>query len=210
MRPQSPAGATLLAVGLLLTVGTGVVAARPSDGYRDTQDFAYADLAQTLDACRRVDVRATLVAGDLLKGPLDEGAPTSWSDLTVFLFIRDDCAGTVTELTGSASAPPDITRLERAAATSIVVTVLDASGALEADVTATLAWTVAGPAESVATHDLANQYFRAERIAPAIAEGGLQIADVDGDLFPGGLNLPGDMITGGAIGFANEIALCCP
>jgi hypothetical protein len=210
MRSIQVRRATGFALAVTFVLASGAAASVPADGLLNHQEFAYVDHQLQLDDCRRIDAHAALIGGDHLKGPIGDGAPGSWSDLSITFWIRDDCAGTVTELTGFAVAPLDLTTLERAAVENIIVAVVDVTGDLELDVVMTYDWTVAGPATSVRQHDVGALYFREERIAPAEATGTLQVTDADGDVWPGGFTLGDSELSGAWIGQANEIQLCCP
>lgn len=205
MRSTSVVRAVALALGLTLTVGDGIVAANPADGFRNQQDYAWVDLATDLDGCVTANPSVIFVAGELLKEPLSGGAPRPWSDVSVFLRLHDQCAGTSTELTGFAFAPPDITRLESASVADIVVVVTDPSGEQEAEVTVTFDWTAAGPATSSLNNDRVGRHFRQDRSAPAEAVGGLQVTDGDGDVWTSGFGLTDEDAYAAEIGFANEI-----
>ena len=210
MRTIAVVRAGTLALGVVLTAGSGLAAAGPADGYRDQQDYARADLVADLDGCITANPTVIFVAGNLLKGPLSGGAPEPWSDVTVILRLHDHCLGTTSELTGFAVAPPDITRLESASVDGVVVLVTDPSGDREAEVTVAFDWTVAGPASSTHNNDHDGLYFRQDRSAPADVVGGLQVSDADSDVWAGGFALTDGDAYGAAIGFANEINLCCP
>ena len=207
MRRNGIARAGTLGVALALTLGTGVAVAKPSDGYRDQQDYANVALSKALDGCLSADVWAAFVAGDLLKNPIGGGAPGPWSDITVVVHLRDACAETTTELSGFIIAPPEIVRLEAATVDGIVVPITDVSGELEADVEVTLDWAVAGAARSVHYNDPANGYFREERNAPASVVGTIDFSDPDGDVLAKGFGLTDADALDANIGFANEIAL---
>jgi hypothetical protein len=210
MHRASTARSTALALTLLATLGLGTASATPADGFSNTQDYAYASFGSQLDDCRHVDVWVAFVAGERLKNPINDGAPRPWSDVSVTAWFRDDCAGSVTQLTGFVVAPPDITRLVAASVGPFEVTITDGSGDLELEVTGGVDWTVAGPAVTIIENDPTARHFRADRRAPAVAVGGLVVSDADGDLWPGGFSLPQDTIVDGSIGWANEIILCCP
>jgi hypothetical protein len=209
MHHASKVRVTVLALAVLATLGVGTATATPADGFRNTQDYAYANFGAQLDECHRVDAWVALVAGDGLKNPINGGAPSAWSDVTVQIWLRDDCAGTVTDLSGFVGAPPDITRLTSASVGPFAMTITDASGELELEVTGAIDWTVAGPAVSVIENDPTTGHFRADRRAPADPVGGLVVTDADGDLWPAGFSLPQETVIDGFIGWANEIILCC-
>lgn len=210
MRTTKVTRAGTLGIALALTLGSGAAAAKPSDGFLDHQDYANVSLSKGLDGCIRADVWGALVAGDHLKNPIGGGAPGPWSDFSIMLRLHDDCAGTTTELSGFVVAPPEIVRLESASVDNIVVPVTDASGNLEADVTATIDWTAAGATTSVRYRDLGAGYFRQERNTPATVVGTLDVSDPDGDVWPGGFGLTESDAHDANIGVANEIALSRP
>jgi hypothetical protein len=203
-------GASALALTLSLSLGSGLAAANPSDGGRDGQLYAVADLSRQLDECVVAVPSAIYIAGDnTLKIPLNDGPPGSWSDLTVVMTMVDECAGTAYVVQGWAPfTDPDIVRFESASIADLLVQVTDETGEIEADVLVTLAWTAAGqPDDALRMIDLGRLSIRSEVSAPAAVVGSLVVTDEDGDIYPGGFTLDQNDVYHAALGMANEIDL---
>lgn len=204
------AGIAGLVVIASLTLGSASAFAVPSDGSRDGQLYAVADMSRQLDGCTSAVPSAIYIAGDnTLKSPLNGGKPGSWSDLTVVMTMVNDCEGTSYVVQGWAPfSDPDIVRFASASIQDLLVLVTDESGDIEANVLVTLVWTAVGPPDDgVRTIDIGSGSFRAERSAPAAVVGSLVVMDEDGDLYPGGFTLDQGDVYHAALGMANEIYL---
>lgn len=199
-----------MALVLSFSLGAGLVTAAASDGGRDGQLFAVADLSRQLDGCVSAVPSAIYIAGhNTLKIPLNGGKPGSWSDLTVVMTMVDDCAGTAYVVQGWAPFPdPDIRRFDSASIADLLVHVTDETGDIEADVLVTLSWTAVGPPDSGTQFiNVGNLSFRAERSAAAVVVGSLVVIDDDGDIYPGGFSLDQTHVYHASLGMANEITI---
>ena len=205
-----PSRALSLAVALTVTLGVGTVAARPTTGSRDIQDFAQSSFQTRLTGafeCLYVDTTVRYFAGDNLQDPIGSGKPGSWSDAPISAGVFDSCDNDAEVLhlegLGFPDGAPDFERLDRAVLDVSLVTLSDGLGTF-VDAEIHLVWVGNDDATVRIGHDLATGSFRQERAESATVTGTLSF---DASPFWGDLTFTGDDAHDASIGTANEITL---
>jgi hypothetical protein len=197
-----------LAIALTVTLGVGTVAAGPSTGFRDIQDFAAASFQTRLTGsfeCLFVDVTVNYFAGDNLQSPIGSGKPTYWSDAPTQLSVFDSCDGDAEVLRveglGFPDDGPDFERLERASLDVTSVLLSDGLGtSIEAEIH--LDWTGNDDTTVAIGHDVASRTFRQERSESATVTGTVQFG---ASSYWSELTATGDDSHDVRIGTANEV-----
>ena len=194
---------SILTLALALTVGTGLVAARPDTGGRDIQDFATADFYQTVAVCLDASAVVRFFDGDNLQTPIGSGKPSSWSDADIHLNLIDTCVEPEQVVVSleclTAVEDPDMDQLEHASLHVNVPCDLGVSVAID------LEWTGNDDATVRIDHSVSG-YFRQERFETASVSGTLVFDPIPG-WTEDELAFTGEDVTGAAIGTANEISL---
>jgi hypothetical protein len=205
-----PRRALPLAVALTVTLGVGTVAARPTTGGRDIQDFAQSSFQTRLTGaleCLFVDTTVRYFAGDNLQDPIGSGRPGSWSDAPISLGVFDSCANDAEVLhlegLGFPDGGPDFDRLERAELDVSLVTLSDGLGTF-VDAEVHLVWVGSDDATVSIGHQLETGSFRQERSESATVTGTVRL---DSSPFWSDLTFMGDDAHDATIGTANEITL---
>lgn len=192
--------AIALATAFALTAATSVAMARGDDSFLYSPSFASADFQIVVDECTVVDASVRAIQGTLLKDGL-RGAPTYWSDVTVFLWVHnadpETCATEERELTGWAPGPWSFDQLVTASVSDFHVSIADASGALAAEAVINLDWIATTPQRTTfVNNDPNGGWHESITVVGAEVSGSLVFAR------GGGVVADGFTMTGANAGFA--------
>ena len=190
-----------VSVALLISLAlAGTVAARPTSGLRNIQDFAAAYFHQEI-GCEDYFLSVVFVAGNNLQGPIGSGKPGSWSDVTVELQVYDCDGDPVYVLSGFTPCDPNIVRFESARVDGVLVSLWDATHSVNIDVVVDLAWIGTGDTMVRIDHQADRGYYRQERFRSAEISGTVQ------DPIPDGISFTTADEHSGTIGTASEVSL---
>ncbi|MEW5991284.1 MAG: hypothetical protein AB1736_08085 [Chloroflexota bacterium] len=197
--------ASLLAV----VTATGLASAQVDDSHLSHPRFASADF-QVAGDCVVIDGAVRAVQGTLLKNGL-RGAPTSWSDVTVILWIHnpdpESCDTPELELSGWAPGPFAFEDMVAASVDDFAVHITDATGSLAADAVVDLRWTATTRQRTTfVNHDVPTRWFESINVVGASVEGTLVFTN-GGGVVPDAFTMTGENATFAELGKAQVVAI---
>jgi hypothetical protein len=205
--------AAAAATMMLLSSTASAALARGDESFLYSPQFASADFQVIVDECTVVDASVRAIQGTLLKSGLP-GAPTYWSDVTVYLWVHnpdpDACTTEELELTGWAPGQWTFDRFEHASVTEFEVRIADRTGALNATAVINLDWSATlRERTTFVNHIVDAMWFESINVVPADVSGSLVFTS-GGGVVADGFAMTGENASFAELGQSRAIAIVGP